>query len=104
MNKIESFRLRQNWLRLHAGGILSVLSVMMVAVLVISALSPWWVRPRPTSAQPAATIAEQRSADGRVVCFSDGRAISCLPVWLLDRPNNWVVAYPKSSPTGKMKK
>jgi hypothetical protein len=54
---------------------------------------------------PASIIMnESYSADGRVVCFSmrfSANALSCLPTWMLDRPNNWVVMYPKTNPPKK---
>lgn len=43
------------------------------------------------------------NADDRVVCYVFPSGVSCLPSWLLDRPNNWIVAYPQSKPTGKAK-
>ena len=50
------------------------------------------------------SVQEHISADGKVVCYSRSGALACLPVWLLDKPNNWVVAYPQSRPTGKVAK
>ena len=40
------------------------------------------------------TVREYKTPDGKAVCYKIAIGVSCLPVWLLDRPQNWIVAYP----------
>ncbi len=41
-------------------------------------------------------LSEHYSEDGRVICLQPegSNLMGCLPVWMLDRPSNWVVLYP----------
>ena len=72
---------------------------IFIVIALAYALSVQYGVIQPWSSPPAApSIQEHRSADGKVICYSFGSSLSCLPTWSLDAPNSWVVTYtpPKS--------
>jgi len=68
--------------------VLMLFSMAMIGYSVYQQDNP----PKPPT--PGVTIQHYDSLDGKVRCYVATKGVSCLPMWLLDKPANWVIAYP----------
>ena len=52
-------------------------------------------RPMPVNVvEQQKPIPHFESYDGKVVCYVAEVGISCLPIWMIEKPRSWLVMYP----------
>jgi len=93
MTNIEQFKLRHRWMQ--SPSLWAMLPPAIGIIIMVVFIIALWRQYRPAATAPITdtTVQEHRSADGKIICYSRNNALSCLPVWMLEPPNSWLVTY-----------